>query len=146
MEPSQDQEPLLPLMSHKAILCYIYSWSHGSFCVYSFVGDLVCRSSGVLVGSYCCSSYGVTSHFSSFSPFSNFSIVDPMLSSMVGCKLYLSGCGRASEETADSGSCQQAVLGIHNSVWVWCLYMEWITGRAVSRWSFLQSLIHMSSL
>ena len=32
--------------------------------------------------------------------------------------LYLSGSGRASQETALSGSFQQALLGIHNSVWV----------------------------
>ena len=34
IQPSQDQEPPLPLMSDKAILCYICSWSHGSFHVY----------------------------------------------------------------------------------------------------------------
>jgi hypothetical protein len=32
--PSQEQEPLLPLMPDKAILCYIYSWIHGSLQVY----------------------------------------------------------------------------------------------------------------
>ena len=55
----------------------------------------------------------------------------PMLSPMVGCEhppLYLSGSGRASHETAISGSCQQALVGIHNSVWVWWLYMGWIPG------------------
>jgi hypothetical protein len=54
---------------------------------------------------------------------------------MVSCKhppLYWSGSGKASQETAISGSCQQAHLGIHNSVWVWCLYMGWIP-----RWSSL---------
>jgi hypothetical protein len=38
---------------------------------------------------------------------------------MVGCEhppLYFSGSGRASQETAISGSCQQALLDIHNSV------------------------------
>jgi hypothetical protein len=78
---------------------------------------------------YCCSSYGVANPFSSFSPFSNPSIGDPVLSPMDGCEyppLYLSGTGRASQETAISGSCQQALLGIHNSVWVWCLYMGWV--------------------
>jgi hypothetical protein len=37
---------------------------------------------------------------------------------MVGCEhlpLYLSGSGKASQETAISGSCQQALLGICNS-------------------------------
>ena len=41
--------------------------------------------------------------------------------------LYLFGTGRASQETVISGSWQQALVGIHNSVWVWCLYMRWIT-------------------
>jgi hypothetical protein len=30
IEPSQDQGPLLPLMTDKAILCYICGWSHRS--------------------------------------------------------------------------------------------------------------------
>ena len=44
-EPSQDQGSLLPLMSNKAILCYIFSWSHGSLHVYSLVGGVIPRSS-----------------------------------------------------------------------------------------------------
>ena len=32
----------------------------------------------------------------------------------------------ASHETAISGSFHHALLDIHNSVWVWCLYMGWI--------------------
>lgn len=31
IKPSQDQVPPLPQMPDKAILCYICSWSHGSF-------------------------------------------------------------------------------------------------------------------
>jgi hypothetical protein len=61
---------------------------------------------GDLVGWYC-SSYEVANPFSSFSPFSNSSIGDPMLSRIVGCEhppLYLSGSARASQETATSGS------------------------------------------
>ena len=46
LEPSQEQEPLLPWMSNKAILSYICCWSHGSLHVYSLVGGLVPRSSG----------------------------------------------------------------------------------------------------
>jgi hypothetical protein len=38
----------------------------------------------------------------------------------------LSGTGRASQETAITDFCQQALVGIHNSVWVWGLYMRWI--------------------
>ena len=45
-EASQDQGPLLSLMSHKAILCYICGWSHGSLHVYSLVNGLVAESSG----------------------------------------------------------------------------------------------------
>ena len=47
IEPSQDQEPPLPLMPDKTILCYICGWSHGSLQVYSLVDGLVPGSSGV---------------------------------------------------------------------------------------------------
>ena len=53
--------------------------------------------------------------------------------------LYWSGSGRASQETATSGSCQQALLGISNSVWVWCLYMGWIP-RWCSLWMAFPSV------
>jgi hypothetical protein len=52
-----------------------------------------------------------------------------VLSLMVGCEhlhLYWSGSVRASQKTAVSVSCRQALLGISNSVWVWCLLVEWI--------------------
>jgi hypothetical protein len=49
IESSQDQGPLLPLMFDKAILCYIYCWSHGSLLVYSLVGGLDPGSSGWLI-------------------------------------------------------------------------------------------------
>jgi hypothetical protein len=89
-------------MPDKTILYYVCSWSH----VYSFVDGLVPGSSGGGGGSgwlYCCSSYGVANPFNSFSPFSNSSIGDPVLSPVVGYEhppLYLSGSGRASKETA----------------------------------------------
>jgi hypothetical protein len=38
IESSQDQGPLLPLMSDNAILCYICSWSHVSLHVYVLFG------------------------------------------------------------------------------------------------------------
>jgi hypothetical protein len=44
-------------MSHRAILYYICSWSHESHYVHSLVGGLVPEISGILVGSYSCSSY-----------------------------------------------------------------------------------------
>ena len=41
--------------------------------------------------------------------------------------LSLSGTGRASEETAISGSCQKALIGICLvGIWVWWLFMGWI--------------------
>jgi hypothetical protein len=84
IKPSPDQGPLLSLMSHKTILCYICSWSHESHHVYSLVGSLIPGSSGVLVGSYCCSSYGAANPFSSLSLFSSSFIKDPILSPMDG--------------------------------------------------------------
>ena len=50
--------------------------------------------------------------------------------------LYLPGTGRASQETAISDSCQQALVGIHNSVWLLWLFMEWIP-RWDSLWMVL---------
>jgi len=62
--------------------------------------------------------------FSSFSPFPNSSFGVPVIST------------RASQETSISGSCQQALLGISNSVWVWCLHVRWIP-RWGSLWNGL---------
>ena len=109
----QDQGPLLLLMPDNAILCYMCNWSYGSLHVYSLVGDLVPGSSGGGGGVWLVDTVvlpmGLQTPSSSFSPFSNSSIEDTMLSPMVGCEhlpLYLSGSGRASQETTISGSCQ----------------------------------------
>jgi hypothetical protein len=64
---------------------------------------------GVLISSYCCSSYGAANPFSSLGTFSSSFIVNPLLCPMNGCAyplLYLPGTGRAFQETAVSGSCQ----------------------------------------
>jgi hypothetical protein len=53
--------------------------------------------------------------------------------------LYLSGTGRASQEIALSVSCQQALVGIRNSVWVWWLFMGWIP-RWGSLWVVIPSV------
>ena len=42
--------------------------------------------------------------------------------------LYLPSIGIASQERAMSGSCQQNLSVICNSVWVWWLYIGWIPG------------------
>jgi hypothetical protein len=52
------------------------------------------------------------------------SLGDLVLHPMDDCEhplLYLSGTGRTPQETAISGSCQQALVGICHSVWVWWL-------------------------
>ena len=88
-------------------------------------------SSAVLVSSYCCSTYRVTVPFSSLGTFCSFSIGDPVFHLIDDCEhplLYLPGTGIASQETAISGSLQQNLAGICNSVWVWWLIMGWIPG------------------
>ena len=74
--------------------------------------------------------------------FSSSFIGDSVLCPMDGCKhilMYFLGTGRASQETAISGSCQQALVGINNSVWVWWLFMGWIP-RWGSLWMVLASV------
>jgi hypothetical protein len=77
---------------------------------------------GVLVSSYCCSSYRVADPFSSLGTFSSSSIGATVLHPIDDCEhplLYLPGTGIASQETAAiSGSCQQNLSGICNSDWV----------------------------
>ena len=71
-----------------------------------------------------------------------------MLSTMVGyvhSPLYWTGSVTASQGTAIPGSCQQVLLGINNSVWVWCLQMGWIPRRGSLWMAFLQSLGHSLS-
>ena len=46
-KPSQDQGHILPLMSYKAILCFICNWRHGSLLMYSLFGFIFCGSSGI---------------------------------------------------------------------------------------------------
>jgi hypothetical protein len=90
-------------------------------------------------------------HFSSFSSSSNSFIGDPMLSLMIGCKhppLHMLGSGRASQETAIPGSCQQALLGISNSDWVWWLHRNPQVGQSLDGlyFSFCSTLCTWISL
>ena len=101
-----------------------------------------CELWRILVNSYCCFFYVAANTFSSLGPFFSSFIGDLVLSSMDGCEhplLYLWGSGRASPETAISGSCQQNLVGIHYSVWVWWLYMGWIP-RWGSVWMVILSV------
>jgi hypothetical protein len=71
--------------------------------------QLETQDQGVLVSSYCCSSYRVTDLFSSLGTFSRSSIGGPVFHPIDDCEhplLYLPGTGIASQETAISGSCQ----------------------------------------
>jgi hypothetical protein len=60
--------------------------------------------------------------------FSSSSIGGPVFHPIDDCEhplLYLPGTGKASRETAISGSLQQNLAGICNSVCVWWLIMGW---------------------
>jgi hypothetical protein len=97
---------------------------------------------GVLGSSYCCSSYRVADHFSSLGTFSRSFIRGPVFHPIDDCEhllLYLRGTGIALQETALSGSCEQNLSGICNSIWVWWLYMRWIP-RWGSLWMVLPSV------
>ena len=60
--------------------------------------------------------------------------------------LYLPGTGIASHESAISGSFQQNLAGICNSVCILWLIMGWTPGGAVFGWSFLPSQLQTLSL
>jgi hypothetical protein len=89
-------------------------------------------SSGVPVNSYYCSPYRVADSFSSLSAFTSFSTVFHLIDDCEHLFLYLPGTGIASYETAITGSLQQNLSSICNSVWVWWLIVGWIP-----RWSSL---------
>ena len=61
--------------------------------------------------------------------FSGSFIGDLVLCPMDDCEhplLYLPDTGKAPQETAIPGSCQQVLVGISHSVWIWWLFMGWI--------------------
>jgi hypothetical protein len=94
------------------------------------------RALGVQVSSYCCSTYRVAEPFSSLGTFSSSSIGGPVFHPIADCEhplLCLPGTDIASQETAISGSFQQNLAGVFNSVCVWWLIMGWIP-RCGSLW------------
>ena len=98
--------------------------------------QLETRAPGVLVSSYCCSTYRIVDPFSSLGSFSSSSIGGLVFHPIDGCEhplLYLPGTGIASHKTAISGSLQQNLAGICNNVCVWRLIMGWSTRRWPSR-------------
>ena len=91
---------------------------------------------------YYCSSYRAADPFSFLGTFSSSFIEDPVFHPIDDCEhslLYLPGTGKASQETAISGSFQQHLADVCNSVYVWWLSMGWTPGGAVSGWSILSS-------
>jgi hypothetical protein len=89
------------------------------------------RALGVLVSSYCFSTYRVADLFSFLGAFSSFSIGGPVFHLINDCEhplLYLPGTGKASYETAIPESLQENLSGICNSVCIWWLIMGWIPG------------------
>jgi hypothetical protein len=114
---------------------------HESHHVFSLVGGLVPGSSAGTGWFILLFLHGATNPFGSFGTFSSSFIGDPLLHPMNSCEhpfLYLAGTGIVSQETAISGSSQQVLVGIHNSVWVWWLHMGWITqvGQSLDGLSF----------
>ena len=86
---------------------------------------------GVLVSSYCCSTYRFADPFSSLGTFSNSSIGGPVIHPIADCEhplLCLPGPGIVSQETAISGYFQQNLASVCNGVSVWRLIMGWIPG------------------
>jgi hypothetical protein len=84
------------------------------------------RALGILVSSYCCSSYRVADTFSFLDTFSSSCIGGPVFHPIDDCErplMCLPGTGIASQETAISGSFQQNLAGMCNSVCVWSLFM-----------------------
>jgi hypothetical protein len=84
------------------------------------------KSSGVLVSSYCCSTYRVADPFSSLDMFSSSSIGGPVIHLIADCEHPLQcllGPDIVSQETAISGSFQQNLASVCSGVSVWRLIM-----------------------
>ena len=93
--------------------------------------QLKTRVQGVLVSSYCCSSYRVTDPFISLCTFSSSSTGGHLFSPKDDSEhplLCLPGPGIASEEKAISGSFQENLASVCNGASIWKLIMGWIPG------------------
>jgi hypothetical protein len=87
------------------------------------------KSSGVLVSSFCCSTYRVAVPFSSLGNISSSRIGDRVTHPIADCDhplLYFLGSGIVSQERAISGSIQQNFASVCNGISVWKLIMGWI--------------------
>jgi hypothetical protein len=89
------------------------------------------RGWGILVNSYCCSTYRIADPPSSLGTSSSSSIGGPVIHPIADCEhslLCLLGPCIASQETAISWSFQQNLASVCNGVSVWRLIMGWIPG------------------
>ena len=80
--------------------------------------QLETRAPGVLVITYCYSTYRVVDPFSSLGTFSSSSVGGPVIHSIADCEhllMRLLGPGTASQETAVSGSFQQHLASVCNA-------------------------------
>ena len=83
-------------------------------------------SGGVLISSYCCSTYSIGDPFRSLGTFSNSSIEGPVIHPIADCEhplLCLLGPSIVSQETTISGAFRQILASVCNSVSVWKLIM-----------------------
>jgi hypothetical protein len=81
--------------------------------------QLEIQALGVLVSSYCCSTYRVTDPFGSFGAFFSFSIGGPVFHLINDCEhplLYLPGTGIASYDGLVSHRWEESPLGIANFI------------------------------
>ena len=91
--------------------------------------QLESRAPGVLVSSYCCSTYRVAVPFNSLGNFSSSSNGGRVTHPIADCDhplLCLLGPGIVSQETAISESFQQNLASVCNGVSIWKLIMGWI--------------------
>jgi hypothetical protein len=98
--------------------------------------QLETRASGVLVSSYCYSTYKVADPYSSLGTFSSSSIGDPVVHPRADCEhplLCLLGPGIASQETAISESFQQKSCYYKQ----WCQHLEADYGMDPWIWQYL---------
>jgi hypothetical protein len=103
--------------------------------------QLETRAQGLLVSTYCYSSYRVADPFSSLGTFSSSFIGGPVFNPIDDCEhllLYLPGIGIASQEAIIWGSCHQKLAGICNSICVWWLIigMDCRVGQSLDGPSF----------
>jgi hypothetical protein len=148
IEHPQTQGSLLPLISNKAILCHICGQHHGSLHVYSLVAGPVPRSSWGLACWDCCSLHGTANPLSSFSPFSNSSTRDPWAQSSgwlwASTSVFVRFWKRLSGQLYQASSSKYFRATTILSLFGGCIW-DGSPGGAVSKWPFLQSLLHALS-